>query len=79
MAVPDDVYRDARIAAAQLGTSVSSLVASYLEQLASSDDTFQRLLHQQERVLDELRRAGTGVNAADRLTRDELYDGARLR
>jgi len=77
--VADEVYRDARIAAAQLGTSVSALVAAYLEQLATSEDRFQRLLAQQNQLLDELRRRGQGISASDRLAREDLYDRARVR
>jgi len=77
--VPDDVYRNARIAAAQLGTSVSALVAGYLEQLARSDDRFQRLLSLQEQTWAEIDASGTGYRASERLSREELHDRAALR
>ncbi|MEZ5330523.1 MAG: hypothetical protein R2991_00400 [Thermoanaerobaculia bacterium] len=72
VAVPDDVYRQARIRAAERGRSVSSLVAEFLAGLAPGDETFARLLAQQGEVLDELE----AFRAGDRLGRDELHDRA---
>lgn len=69
VAVPDDVYRAARIRAAERGTSVSALVAEYLRSLASRGDEFARLEAQQRRVLGEIER----FRAGDRLTREELH------
>jgi plasmid stability protein len=72
VAVPDDVYRLARIRAAQEGRSVSALVAEYLATLAGHDDEFARLEALQERVLADIERFRGG----DRLTRDEVYERA---
>lgn len=69
VAVPDDVYRAARIRAAERGTSVSALVAEYLRSLALRGDEFARLEAQQRRVLGEIVR----FRAGDRLTREELH------
>lgn len=69
VAVPDDVYRAARIRAAERGTSVSALVAEYLGSLASRGDEFTRMEAQQRRVLEEIVR----FRAGDRLTREELH------
>ena len=43
VSVPDDVYRNARVAAARRDTSVSALVVAYLEQLSGRMDEFARL------------------------------------
>src|SRR6185437_9516497 len=43
VSVPDDVYRNARVAAAQRDTSVSALVVAFLEQLSGRMDEFARL------------------------------------
>ena len=43
VSVPDDVYRNARVAAARSDTSVSALVVAYLEQLSGRIDEFARL------------------------------------
>lgn len=72
VSVPDEVYRQARIRAAEQGRSVSALVAEYLASLSEADDTFDRLLAQQEEVFREIE----SFRAGDRLTRDEVHDRA---
>lgn len=67
--VPDDVYRAARIVAAERGSSVSALVADYLRGLSAADDEFRRLERQQQAVL---KRLGT-FSAEDRLDRDAVH------
>ena len=69
VAVPDDVYRNARIRAAERGSSVSALVTEYLRSLAAREDEFTRLEAQQRQVLAEI----TRFRAGDRLGRDELH------
>lgn len=69
VAVPDEVYRQARIKAAQSGRSVSSLVAEFLASLDDSGDEFDRLLAQQDQVLTEIGE----FRAGDRLGRDEVH------
>jgi plasmid stability protein len=72
VSVPDDVYRSARIRAAELGTSVSALVTSYLGSLAEGEAEFLRLEAQQRRVQAEIGR----FSGADRLSRDEVHGRA---
>jgi plasmid stability protein len=72
VSVPDDVYRAARIRAAERGSSVSALVAEYLAALSDRDVEFARLEEQQRRVQQQIRR----FRAADRLKRDEVHDRA---
>ncbi len=72
VAVPDDVYRAARIRAAERGTSVSALVAGYLQSLSAGDAEFVRLEAQQHRIQDEV----TRFRGSDRLGRDEVHDRA---
>jgi hypothetical protein len=72
VSVPDGVYRNARVAAAQRDTSVSALVVTYLEQLSGRMDEFARLEEQQHQVQDEI----TQFRAASRLSRDEVHDRA---
>ena len=72
ISVADDVYRDARIRAAQDGTSVSALVARYLASLAGLDVVKKRLEEQQRRVQREIER----FSAGDRLGRDVLHGRA---
>jgi plasmid stability protein len=72
VSVPDDVYRTARIRAAERGSSVSGLVAEYLRSLAGGDAEFARLEAEQRRIQGEIKR----FRAADKLGRDELHDRA---
>jgi hypothetical protein len=67
--VPDDVYRSARIRAAERGTSVSAIVAEYLRSLTSDSAEFARLEAQQRRIQHQIRRFA----AADRLAREEIH------
>jgi hypothetical protein len=69
VSIPDDVYRLARIRAAEGGSSVSALVAGYLRSLGDQEAEFTRLETQQEQVLGEIDR----FRARDRLDRDELH------
>jgi plasmid stability protein len=69
VSVPDDVYRAARIRAAERGSSVSGLVAEYLRSLSEREVEFTRLEAQQRRIQGEIERFAAG----DRLDRDELH------
>jgi hypothetical protein len=74
--VDDETYRNARIRAAELDTSVSALVKRYLVELGAGETEFQRL----ERLEREMRkRVPRGFSAADNLTRDQLHDRALVR
>ena len=70
--VPDDVYRSARIRAAERGTSVSALVGEYLRSLSGRGAEFSRLEAQQQQVQSQISR----FRAGDRLDRDRLHDRA---
>ena len=72
VSVPDDVYRAARVRAAERGRSVSALVAEFLRSLSSQDSEFERLLAQQRRIQAEI----TQFSAADRLDRDAVHERA---
>ncbi len=72
VSVPDDVYREARIRAAERGRSVSRLVADFLASLSKQDAEFARLEAQQRAVLAEVER----FSAGDRLERDEVHGRA---
>jgi plasmid stability protein len=70
--VPDDVYREARVRAAERGSSVSALVGDYLRSLSDRDAEFARLAAQQLEVQAEIDR----FRAGDRLDRDALHERA---
>ena len=72
ISVPDDVYRAARIRAAEEGRSVSGMVAAYLRSLSGADAEFTRLEAQQHRIQAQI----TRFRATDRLGRDEVHDRA---
>lgn len=69
VSVPDDVYKAARIRAAESGSSVSALVAGYLRSLSDREQEFSKLEAQQRRVQLQIRR----FRAGDRLGRDEVH------
>lgn len=73
VSVPDEVYRTARVRAAERGSSVSALVKEFLTSLSSEDAEFARLHARQNEILDRL---DSGFAATERLTRDEVHDRA---
>lgn len=72
VSVPDRVYQEARVRAAERGTSVSALVAEYLASLSQSEREFLKLEAQQRRIQSEIEH----FSAHDRLERDDLHDRA---
>lgn len=72
VSVPDDVYRAARIRAAERGSSVSALVGDFLRSLSEREAEFSRLEAQQRQVQNEIEH----FRARDRLDRDELHERA---
>ncbi|HZV73058.1 MAG TPA: hypothetical protein VFF79_05015 [Conexibacter sp.] len=70
--VPDDVYREARVRAAERGSSVSALVGSFLRSLSDDETEFARLEAQQRTVQQRI----GDFRARDRLDRDELHERA---
>lgn len=70
VAVPDDVYRDARIRAAERGTSVSALVAEYLRSLSDREAEFSRLEAQRREIISQI----DHFSGSDRLSRDEIHE-----
>lgn len=73
VSVPDEVYRAARVTAAEQGTSVSALVKTYLESMAQKDTEFLRLERLQNSALARIALQG-GLKMSENLTRDELHD-----
>jgi hypothetical protein len=75
VSLPDDVYRMARIKAAERDTSVSALVREFLMQLGERDADFERRKQLQDEVLSRIRR----FRAGGRLSREEIHDRDALR
>ncbi|MBO0768518.1 MAG: hypothetical protein J2O48_07515 [Solirubrobacterales bacterium] len=80
VSVPEDLYREVRIRAAELDTSVSGLVVDLLTSMLHDDpEERQRADQALRELLDERLEAAAakfppGFSAADRIPRDELYD-----
>lgn len=73
VAVDDEVYRRARVKAAERDTSVSALVRQFLIDLAQEGSEFERL----ERLEKVLREQITDFDGSNRLSRDEVHDRRR--
>ena len=69
VAVDDETYRRARVAAAERDTSVSALVKGFLEQLASHETESERLKRKEREIRSQI----SAFSASDRLSRDELH------
>lgn len=74
--VDDETYRAARVKAAEMDTSVSALVKTFLAGLVAGETEFERL-KREERELRK--RLPAGFSAGDRLTRDEVHERWRFR
>ena len=85
VSVDDETHRQARIRAAEMGTSVSALVRGYLrslvtqpadvtgisaQDLETEDDRRRRLLSE---VVEEIVADGGGLHMSENLSREELY------
>lgn len=69
LSLDDEVYRQARIAAAERGTSISALVRDYLQALSRPSSA---VIDPAAALLATLDQAGA-FRAADRLSRDEAH------
>lgn len=75
VSVPDHVYRQARIKAAERDTSVSALVREFLTSLGEDESAFER----RKRLQDEVLVSIGSFRAGDRLTRDRVHERDALR
>ena len=72
VSLPEDVYRRARIRAAEQNTSVSAMVRQILIDVGTAETDFERRRRLQDQVLDSLGH----FSASHRLTRDQVHDRA---
>ncbi len=82
VSVDDEVYRLARIRAAEQSTSVSALVKRYLNSLTGRDKEeteFVRLAREEEELRAELNARRLGLSPALNLSRADLHDRDALR
>ena len=76
VSLPDDIYRRARIKAAEQDTSVSALVREFLIRLAEdAESDFAR----RKRLQDEVIASIKAFSAGDRLSRDEIHNRNAVR
>ena len=77
LALDEDTYRKARIAAARRDASVSSLVKQYLQTLAATEITIQKPAPELDILLAEIASRHPGFSCQDNLSREALYGTRR--
>ena len=75
VSLPDDIYRRARIKAAERDTSVSALVREFLTSLGEQESDFERRKRLQAEVLASVK----DFRAGDRMTRVEAHERNAVR
>lgn len=70
VSVEDEVYRRARIKAAEANTSLSAMVKAFLLQVIGEESDFERRKRLQRETIASIH----AFSAGDRLSRDEIYD-----
>jgi hypothetical protein len=76
VSVDDELYRLARIKAAEQSTSISALFRSFLIRLTGREGTeseFQRLEREEQELREEIRARRLSLNPAHNLSREELH------
>jgi plasmid stability protein len=73
--LPDEIYRRARIKAAERDTSVSALVREFLMQLGEEESDLERRKRLQAELLASIKK----FRAGDRLPREAVHDWNALR
>ncbi len=76
LSLDDQTWREARIVAAERGTSLSALVRDYLRSLHSSRPSHEQAVKRMFAAMDSVK---SKFGAANRMTRDEVHDRKRLR
>jgi len=77
LALDEETYRKARIAAARRDASVSSLVKQYLLTLAATEITIQKSAPELDTLLAEIANRHPGFSCRDNLSREALYEKRR--
>ena len=68
--VDDEIYRRARVKAAEMDSSISALFKEFLLQLTNGESDFDRRKRLERETIAAIR----DFSAADRLGRDELHE-----
>lgn len=74
VAVDDEIYRRARVKAAEMDSSISALFKEFLLQLTNGESDFDRRKRLERETIAAIR----DFSAADRLSRDELHERRAL-
>lgn len=80
--IDDNIYRRARMKAAEQGASISALVRDFLIRLTvdgSAETEFQRLAREEQELRAELGARRLGLKSEHNLSREELHDRHALR
>ena len=75
VSVDEQIYRRARVRAAELDTSVSAVVRRFLERFAGEQTEFERRKRLQSDTLASIR----SFRAGERLSREAIHDRHALR
>jgi plasmid stability protein len=75
VSLPDDLYRKARVKAAERDTSVTALVREFLLSLGNGKSEFERRRRLQEEVLSSVKH----FRAGDRIAQAQVHDRNALR
>jgi phage shock protein A len=70
VSLEDEVYRRARMVAAERDTSLSALVKRFLMELGSGESETDRLKREERALRERI----TQFRASDRISRDDLHD-----
>ncbi|MCW1970757.1 MAG: DUF6364 family protein [Anaerolineae bacterium] len=76
ISIDDEIYRRARIYAAERSLSVSALVRKYFMEIttiAEGETEFARLQREQNEIIAQIRQKHVGFTATENVARDELY------
>jgi plasmid stability protein len=73
VSLDDQIYRRARIIAAERGTSVSALVRQFLDGLANDGDETAQLKRHEAALREQI----TRFRATDRLSREDVHHRGR--
>jgi plasmid stability protein len=82
ISIEDDLYRQARIKAAEQSTSISALFRRFLNSLTANQEgetEFDRLAREEQELRAELRARRLGLKPEHNLSRDDLHDRHALR
>ena len=82
ISLDDEIYRLARIKAAEQSSSVSALFKAFIVRLIGSESSkseFQRLAREEQELRAELRSRRLTLDPAHHLSRDELHARQALR